>query len=84
LSEPLQAFYGILGERLGFYIKGDVQVSDSYLFNQSFFITGVIMRLLLATSYLVKLALAASRTTAPSGCITVGSGGTYSTVRLYP
>jgi hypothetical protein len=40
------------------------------------------MRLLLVTSYLVKLALAASRTTAPSGCLTVGSSGTYSTVSL--
>jgi hypothetical protein len=38
------------------------------------------MRLLLAISYFVKAAFAASRTTAPSGAITVGSGGTYSTV----
>lgn len=40
------------------------------------------MRLLLATSYLLKLALAASRTSPPSGCITVGSGHTYATLTL--
>lgn len=38
-----------------------------------------IMRLLVA-SHLVNLAVAATRTTPPSGCLTVGSGGTYATV----
>lgn len=40
------------------------------------------MRLLLAATYLVKLALAASRTSPPSGCISVGSGKTYATLTL--
>lgn len=39
------------------------------------------MRLLLSISSFVTAALAASRTSAPSGAITVGSGGTYSTVQ---
>jgi hypothetical protein len=38
------------------------------------------MRLFLAISSFVSAAIATSRTTAPAGAITVGSGGTYSTV----
>jgi len=36
---------------------------------------------LLTLASLATIAFAASRTSAPCGCITVGSGGTYSTVR---
>lgn len=36
---------------------------------------------LLAFSTLLASALATSRTTAPSGCITVGSGGSYTTIQ---
>lgn len=39
------------------------------------------MRLLLAVSSLVTAAIAASRTSAPSGAITVGSTGQYSTIQ---
>lgn len=38
------------------------------------------MRFILSLSAFVTAVLAAGRTTAPSGAITVGSGGTYSTV----
>jgi hypothetical protein len=38
------------------------------------------MRLFLAISSFVTAAIATSRTTAPAGAITVGSGGTYKTV----
>lgn len=37
---------------------------------------------LLTLASLATVAFAASRTSALSGCITVGSGGTYSTVRM--
>ncbi|PMD23654.1 carbohydrate esterase family 8 protein [Hyaloscypha hepaticicola] len=39
------------------------------------------MRLFLAISSFVSAVIATSRTTAPSGAITVGSGGTYSTIQ---
>lgn len=39
------------------------------------------MKSLLSLAALVTTVLAASRTSAPSGCITAGSGGTYSTIQ---
>lgn len=39
------------------------------------------MRSLLAFASLLTSVLATSRTSAPSGCITAGSGGTYSTIQ---
>lgn len=39
------------------------------------------MKSLLTLAALVTTVLAASRTSAPSGCITAGSGGTYSTIQ---
>lgn len=41
------------------------------------------MHLFLTLSSLVSAVLAASRTTPPSGSLTVGSGGTYSTVSVH-
>ncbi len=45
------------------------------------FVDIFIMHFLLAVAYFLTVVSAGSRTLAPSGCITVGSGGTYSTVR---
>jgi pectinesterase len=40
------------------------------------------MRFIVAVSSLVSTVLAAGRTSPPSGSLTVGSGGTYSTVGI--